>query len=169
MFTYTFGNAEGLQRALGFGRFPPGTTITFYYIDPNDFDDLSLDWTEVGDRPHSRTYVTDAHGTPLESLRIGDGIYVKVLDADANIEACCQDDVMVFLCDPHGEDDCEVWRLDEVANDAGIFVSQAAMPLLPIWDAVGGYQLVWYSDTFEVFNEDTILVRYTSVRIREEE
>jgi len=165
VFTYNFGNLEQLQLALGFREFPPGTTIAFYYLDPNDFDDLAVAWVEVGDRPHSKVYITDPNRLPVLTIRIGDGIYILVLDADANIEACCQDSVAVQLCDPHGEDDCEWWELDEVSNDSGVFFSQAGMPLLPVWDAVGGYQLVWYSDTFEAFNEDTILVRYTSVKV----
>ncbi len=167
VFRYNFGNLSQLQLALGFKRFPPGTTIAFYYLDPNDFDDFVAGWVEVGDRPHSDIRVTDGDRSPVEVVRIGDGLHILVLDADANIDACCQDSVMVQLCDPHGEDDCEWEELDEVSNDSGTFFNQAAMPLLPVWDAVGGYQLVWFSDTFEAYNEDSILVRYTSVKVEE--
>lgn len=166
VFTHAFGNLEQLQRALGFRTFPPGTTIAFCYIDPNDFDDLVMTWAEVGNRPHSRTYLTDAVGTPVSQVRIGDALYVKVLDADANIEACCPDEVAAHLCDPHGEDDCEWWfGIPELGPNSGIFFSQSGMALLPVWDAVAGYQLVWDSRTFEVYNEDTILVRYNSVKV----
>lgn len=166
VFEHEFGNLEELQRALGFRTFPPGTTIAFYYIDPNDFDDLVMTWGEVGDRPHSRTYATDPQGTPLSLVRIGEALYVKVLDADANVQGCCPDEVVAHLCDPHGEDDCEWWfGIPEVGSNSGIFFSQSGMRLLPVWDAVGGYQLVWYSGTFEAYNEDTILIRYNSVKV----
>jgi len=164
VFQYKFGSLEQLQRALGFCTFPLGTTIAFHYIDPNDFDDFSLAWAEVGDRPHSRIYITNAQGIPITQIRIGEAIYVKVLDADANIEGCCTDEVTVHLCGPHG--DCEWWfGIPEVGNNTGVFFSQSGMKLLPVWDAVGGYQLVWFSGTFEAYNEDTILVRYNSVKI----
>lgn len=166
VFTHAFGSLEQLQWALGFRTFPPGTTIALYYIDPNDFDDLVMTWAEVGNRPHSRTYATDAVGTSVSQVRIGDALYVKVLDADANIEACCPDEVVAHLCDPHGEDDCEWWfGIPEVGANSGIFFSQSGMRLLPVWDAVGGYQLVWNSGTFDAYNEDTILIRYNSVKV----
>jgi len=170
VFEYNFGNLENLMEALGLDpdvtgdRFVPGTTIAFYYLDPNDFDDFTLATAVVGDRPHSETYLTDANGVPVTQVKIGHtGLYVRVYDADANIEACCCDSVVVHLCDPHGEDDSEYWEIDEVSANSGIFASLSGMPLLPVWDAVGGYQLVFDSWTFEAFNEDTIYARYNSV------
>jgi hypothetical protein len=166
VFEHKFGNLEQLQRALGFRTFPAGTTIAFYYIDPNDFDDLVMTWAEVGNRPRSQTYATDALGAPVSQVSIGDALYVKVFDADANVQGCCPDEVAVHLCNPHGEDDCEWWfGIPEVGNNSGIFFSQSGMRLLPVWDAVGGYQLVWNSGTFEAYNEDTILIRYNSVKV----
>jgi len=102
--------------------------------------------------------------TGRTQVKIGhQGLYVRVYDADANIEACCCDSVVVHLCDPHNEDDSEYWVIDEVGPNSGIFASLSGMPLLPVWDAVGGYQLVFDSWTFEAFNEDTIYARYNSV------
>lgn len=167
IFEYNFGNLEQLQKALGFAKFPLGTTIAFFYVDPNDFDDVSMAWAEVGKLPRAQVLVTDAYGVPVNVVRIGDGIYIKVLDANANHNACCPDSVCVALCDPHGEDDCEWIKIDEISNNSGIFFSQSAMKLLPVWDAVGGYQLVWLSGTFEAYNEDTILIRYNSVRVHQ--
>jgi hypothetical protein len=171
VFVYDFGLLEDLQAALGFNRFPSGTTIAFYYLDPNDFDDFSLTTAQVYERPKSEVYITDSMGNPVEEVKIGahTGLYVRVYDADANIEACCQDKVVVGLCDPHNEDDSEYWILDEVANDAGIFASMAAMPLEPVWDAIGGYQLVFDDWKFQAFNEDTIYVRYNSVDYKQED
>ena len=165
IFELDFGLLEDLEALLGFNRFASGTTIAFYYLDPNDFDDFSLTTAQVYERPKSEVYITDSMGNPVEEVKIGahTGLYVRVYDADANVNACCQDKVVVHLCDPHNEDDSEYWVLDEVANDAGIFASMAAMPLEPVWDAIGGYQLVFDDWKFQAFNEDTIYVRYNSM------
>jgi len=167
-FKFTWGNLQDLQEALGFSRFAPGTTIAFYYIDPNDFDDMTLATIRVAAPPEkqrSEVHFTNYMGTPIDNTQvdIGNALYVRVVDPKANDDACCQDDVLVHLCDPHNEDDSEYWRLDEVANDAGIFGPHAGMPLEPVWDAIGGYQLVFDDWKFQAFNEDTIFVRYNSV------
>ncbi|MCR4392730.1 MAG: hypothetical protein NUV94_08285, partial [Candidatus Acetothermia bacterium] len=149
VFELNLGNIEDFQEALwdaaaarGY-RLPMGTTIAFYYIDPNDFDDMTLATIVVGDRAHSQVFITDANGIPVDVVKIGwGGLYVRVYDADANVEACCQDKVVVHICDPHNEDDSEYYVIDEVSNNSGIFFTQNGIPLLPVWDAVGGYQLV---------------------------
>lgn len=167
VFTFDFGNLEDFQEALGLqrtDRLPPGTTIAFYYIDPNDFDDMSLATTVVGDRPHSQTFLTDANGVPVSEVKLGHGgLYVRVYDADANVEACCQDKVVVHICDPHNEDDSEYYVIDEISNNSGIFFTQSGIRLEPVWDAVNGYQLVFDDWRVQAFNEDTIFVRYNSV------
>ena len=144
--------------------FTSGTTFAFYYLDPNDFDDFTVATAQVGDLKHSDTYLVDANGMPVEEVKIGHtGLYVRVYDKTADLDACCCDEVYVHLCDPHNEDDSEYWRVPEVsANSGGIF-SSSGMPLLPVWDAMGGYQLVFDNWKFEAFNEDTILARYNNV------
>ena len=174
VFTFNFGNLEDLQQALGLPRdakLPMGTTIAFYYIDPNDFDDMDLATIVVGDRPHAQVMITNEGGLRFtEPVRIGwGGIYIRVYDADANVNACCQDRVVVHLCDPHNEDDSEYIIIDEISNNSGVFVTQSAIPLLPVWDAVSGYQLVFDDWKLEVFNEDTVFVRYNSVDYVEED
>jgi len=178
LFELNLGNLEDFQEilfqdVLGRGvRFPAGTTIAFYYIDPNDFDDMDLATAVVGNRPHSQTFITDANGIPMSEVKIGTGwggMYIRVYDADANVEACCQDKVVVHICDPHNEDDSEYYVIDEISNDSGIFFSQNGIPLLPVWDAVSGYQLVFDDWRVESFNEDTIFVRYNSVNYTQTE
>ncbi|HNR24607.1 MAG TPA: hypothetical protein PKG50_04180 [Candidatus Bipolaricaulis anaerobius] len=173
LFELNLGNLEDFQEFLWSDlavardyRLPLGTTFAFYYIDPNDFDDMTLGTMEVGNRPHSQSFLTDANGIPATEVRIGTGwggLYVRVYDADANVEACCQDKVVVHICDPHNEDDSEYYVIDEISNDSGIFFTQSGIPLLPVWDAVSGYQLVFDDWRVESFNEDTIFVRYNSV------
>jgi len=162
VFVHDFGILEELQAALGFDTFPRGTTIAFYYIDPNDFDDMVLTTARVTPDYYSEIYFVDSGGSLVdEPVKLGShsGLYVRVYDSDANIEACCQDKVVVHLCDPHNEDDSEYWVIDEWLASTGIFISQGAMALLPVWDATGGYQLVWDNWSFEAFNEDTIYAR----------
>ncbi len=169
VFEFNFGNIEDLQEALGLprdARLPSGTTIAFYYIDPNDFDDMDLAWVRIGDRPYSEVFITDASRVPLSDVRVGagwGGLYIRVDDADANVNACCQDRVVVHICDPHNEDDSEYVIIDEVANNSGSFSTQSGFPLLPVWDAITGYQLVFDNWKVEAFNEDTIFARYNSV------
>jgi hypothetical protein len=169
VFKLDLGNLEDFQEALGLSRtdkLPPGTTIAFYYIDPNDFDDMDLATIQIGDRPHSQVFITDANGVPLTEVKLGSGwggLYIRVYDADANVEACCQDKVVVHICDPHNEDDSEYYVIDEISNNSGIFFTQNGIPLLPVWDAVSGYQLVFDDWKVQSFNEDTIFVQYNSV------
>jgi hypothetical protein len=172
VFKLDLGNLEDFQQALWGDvvarnyKLPAGTTIAFYYIDPNDFDDMDLDTIQIGDRPHSQVFITDANGVPLTEVKLGSGwggLYIRVYDADANVEACCQDKVVVHICDPHNEDDSEYVVIDEISNNSGIFFTQSGIPLLPVWDAVAGYQLVFDDWKIQAFNEDTIFVRYNSV------
>jgi len=169
VFKLDLGNLEDFQEALGLSRtdkLPAGTTISFYYIDPNDFDDMDLATIQIGDRPHSQVFITDANGVPLTEVKLGSGwggLYIRVYDADANVEACCQDKVVVHICDPHNEDDSEYYVIDEISNNSGIFFTQNGIPLLPVWDAVSGYQLVFDDWKIQAFNEDTIFVQYNSV------
>jgi len=171
-FELTVGNLEDLQQLL-WGtpaarnyKLPRGTTISFYYIDPNDFDDMDLAVMRVGldETNYSRTMITNEFGTIVDTLKLGwDGLYIRVIDQDANVEACCCDQIVVHICDPHNEDDSEYVILDEVSANSGIFASLAAVPLLPVWDAVAGYQLVFDDWKIESFNEDTVFVQYNSV------
>jgi hypothetical protein len=171
-FELTVGNLEDLQQLL-WGtpaarnyKLPRGTTISFYYIDPNDFDDMDLAVMRVGleEKNYSRTMITNEFGTIVDTLKLGwDGLYIRVIDQDANVEACCCDQIVVHICDPHNEDDSEYVILDEVSANSGIFASLAAVPLLPVWDAVAGYQLVFDDWKIESFNEDTVFVQYNSV------
>jgi len=171
VFTFNFGSLDQLQDRLGFGRFPAGTTIAFYYVDPNDFSDMTLTTIHVASPyTRSRVYITDAYGNPVREVRLGeDALYVRVEDSKQNIDACRQEAVWAFLCDVHGEDDREALKLDEIRDDAGVFFSHSGMPLLPVWDAVGGYQLVIGDGRFQAFNADTIYVRYNSMRYTEED
>ncbi|MBC7109269.1 MAG: T9SS type A sorting domain-containing protein, partial [Methanomassiliicoccales archaeon] len=171
VFEFNFGNLEELQEALGFAKFPPYTTITFYYIDPNDFDDMDLAAIYVNtNKYHSQTWITDANGVPVSEVKIGHGgLYIRVYDADANQNACCQDKIVVHICNPHNEDDSEYIVIDEISNNSGIFFTASGIRLEPVWDAVNGYQLVFDDWKVQAFNEDTIFVRYNSVDYEQED
>ncbi|MCS7217110.1 MAG: T9SS type A sorting domain-containing protein [Candidatus Bipolaricaulota bacterium] len=174
VFEFNFGNLENFQEALGLtrdDRLPIYSTITFYYLDPNDFDDMDLTAIYVNsNKYHSQTWITDANGVPVSEVKIGHGgLYIRVYDADANVNACCQDKIVVHICDPHNEDDSEYVIIDEVSNNSGIFFTQSGIRLEPVWDAVNGYQLVFDDWKVQAFNEDTIFVQYNSVDYEQED
>ncbi|MEN3010174.1 MAG: T9SS type A sorting domain-containing protein [Candidatus Bipolaricaulaceae bacterium] len=177
-FKINLGNLEDFQQFLWNTpaarnyKLPRGTTISFYYIDPNDFDDMDLGVIRVGypatgpNAPYSQIHFTDPLGhLPITgNVKLGwDGLYIRVYDKDADVEWCCCDQVIVHVCDPHNEDDSEYLILDETGNSTGVFFTQAAVPLMPVWDAVAGYQLVFDDWRIQAFNEDTIFAQYNSV------
>jgi len=166
VFRFNFGSLDQLQKRLGFGRLPAGTTIAFYYVDPNDFSDMAVTTVHVAS-PYTRSEVeiTDARGNKVDEVRLGeDGLHFRVTDPKQSMDDCLQESVLVHVCDVHGEDDSEYWNLDEISAAAGVFAHSGAMRLDPVWDAVGGYQLELDDQRFQAFNADTIFVRYNSVR-----
>jgi len=172
VFSLNLGSLEDFQEYLWGDpaarnyKFPRGTTFSFYYIDPNDFDDMDLSWFRVAyaESVYSKSMIVDHAGTIVDTVKLGwNGLYIRVIDQDANVEACCCDQVVVHICDPHNEDDSEYVILDEVGPNSGIFTTLSAVPLLPVWDAVAGFQLVFDDWRIQAFNEDTIFIQYNSV------
>ena len=146
--------------------------LVAYYLDPNDFDDFKLAAAYIEERRHSVTSFTDAHRADKEVFWIGrDPVYVQVIDSNANVDPCCPEQVVVHICDPHGEDDSEWVILDETSSNSPVFFSFAGMQLWPVWDSlrvglvdsIGGYQLQLDNWKLEVFNEDNVYVRYNDV------
>jgi len=157
---------------LGFDELDVRDVLVAYYLDPNDFDDFKLATAYIEERQHSLTSFTDATRAAKSEFWIGrDPVYVQVIDANANVDPCCPEQVVVHICDPHEEDDSEYWILDETSSNSPVFFSNAGMQLLPVWDALGvglttgngGYQLQLDNWKLEVFNEDSIYVRYNDV------
>jgi hypothetical protein len=165
-------NLNSLLKDLGFQSLSVRDVLVAYYLDPNDEDDFKLDTAYIEERQHSITSFTDATRQDKKLFWLGrDPVYVQVIDANANMESCCPEQVVVHLCDPHDEDDGEFWVLDEMGSDSPGFFSNTGMELLPVWDALGvgvpgrmgGYQLVLDNWRLEAFNEDDIYVRYNDV------
>ncbi len=80
VFRFNFGSLDQLQARLGFQRFPAGTTIAFYYVDPNDFSDMAVTTVRVGSPyTRSRVSITDGYGNKVDEVRLGeDGLYFRV-------------------------------------------------------------------------------------------
>ncbi|MCI0479683.1 hypothetical protein L0Y59_04005, partial [Candidatus Uhrbacteria bacterium] len=158
---------------LGFNTLNVNDTLVAYYLDPNDEDDFKLAAAYIGSRAKtSQTSFTDASRAGKTVYWLGrDALYVEVIDENANVEACCPEQVVVHLCDPHDEDDGEFWTLDETSSNSSVFFSNAGMEILPVWDALGvgladllgGYQLVLDNWRLEAYNEDDVYVRYNDV------
>ena len=166
-------NLNHIKVDLGFDELDVNDVLVAYYLDPNDFDDFKLAVAYIEESScASITRFTDATRAAQSEYWIGrDPIYVQVIDSNANVDPCCPEQVVVHICDPHEEDDSEYWILDETSSNSPVFFSYAGMQLLPVWDALGiglagmngGYQLQLDNWKFEVFNEDSVYVRYNDV------
>jgi len=165
-------NLNSLLDDLEFRELNVRDVMVAYYLDPNDFDDFKLAPAYIEERQHSVTSFTDAERRDMDLYWIGrDPVYVQVIDANANVDPCCPEQVVVHLCDPHGEDDSEWVVLDETSSNSPVFFTFAGMQLWPVWDAlgvglsdsIGGYQLRLDNWKLEVFNEDEVMARYNDV------
>jgi hypothetical protein len=157
---------------LGFDSLNVRDVLVAYYLDPNDFDDFKLATAYIEERQHSITSFTDANRADKDLYWIGrDPVYVQVIDSNANVDPCCPEQVVVHLCDPHGEDDSEWIILDETSSNSPVFFTFAGTQLWPVWDAlgvgladsVGGWLLQLDNWKLEVFNEDDVYARYNDV------
>jgi hypothetical protein len=146
--------------------------LVAYYLDPNDFDDFKLSTAYIEERQHSVTSFTDATRADKDVFWIGrDPVYVQTIDSNANVDPCCPEQVVVLVCDPHGEDDAEWLILDETSSNSPVFFTNAGTQLWPVWDALGvglsnsmgGFQLELDNWKLEVFNEDDVYARYNDV------
>ncbi|MFC2105091.1 hypothetical protein ACFLRV_00320 [Candidatus Bipolaricaulota bacterium] len=165
-------NLNSILTDLEFNSLNARDVLVAYYLDPNDFDDFKLATAYIEERRHSITGFTDANRTDKDLYWIGrDPVYVQVIDSNANVDPCCPEQVVVHICDPHGEDDSEWLILDETSSNSPVFFTFSGTQLWPVWDALGvgladafgGFQLQLDNWKIEVFNEDDIYARYNDV------
>jgi len=165
-------NLNDLRKDLGFNMLNVHDVLVAYYLDPNDFDDFKLATSYIEEHQHSVTSFTNATRGEKSEYWLGrDPVYVQVIDSNANVDSCCPEQVVVHICDPHGEDDSEWLIADETSSNSPVFFTNAGTQLLPVWDALGvglstgngGYQLALDNWKIEAFNEDSIYVRYNDV------
>jgi hypothetical protein len=164
-------NLNSILKDLGFNSLKVHDVLVAYYLDPNDFDDFSLAPAYIEEHQHSVTSFTDATRAEKSEYWIGrDPVYVQVIDANANVDSCCPEQVVVHVCDVHGEDDSEWLVADETSSNSPVFFTNAGTELLPVWDALGngfvgkgGYQLKLDNWKIEAYNEDQIYARYNDV------
>jgi hypothetical protein len=179
-------NLNSILDDLGFNSLEVRDVLVAYYLDPNDEDDFKLDAAYIEEKATSITTFTDATRQNKDVYWLGrDPVYVQVIDANANVDPCCPEQVVVLICDVHEEDDAEWILLDETGANSPVFFTFAGMELDPVWDAMGvgegffttiqdavgvrprqggsllgGYQLVLDNWKIEAFNEDDIFVQY---------
>ena len=162
-------NLNQILDDLDFNELFVRDVLVAYYLDPNDFDDFKLATAYIEERQHSITSFTDANRADKDLYWIGrDPVYVQVIDANANVDPCCPEQVVVHICDPHGEDDSEWVVLDETSSNSPVFFTFSGYQLWPVWDAlgvgladsVGGWLLQLDNWKVEVFNEDDVMARY---------
>jgi len=166
-------NINSLLDDLGFNSLRVRDVLVAYYLDPNDEDDFKIATAYIEEWNHSLVSFTDADRNDQEEYWLGrDPIYIQVIDANANVDPCCPEQVVVHLCDVHNEDDFEWFILDETSSNSPVFFTFAGYELRPVWDAlgigetvmsligVGGFQLWPDNWKVEAYNEDDIYVRY---------
>ena len=166
-------NLNSIFCDLGYRSLRTGDVLVAYYLDPNDEDDFSLDVAYIEENQTSITSWVDSGRVDVTTYWLGrDDVYVQVIDENANLQACCPDQVVVSICDPHGTDDSEWITLNEVGPNSGVFLTTGGTELLPVWDArgrgissdvLGGYQLVLDNWRLEAFNEDHVYAQYNDV------
>ena len=161
-----------ILRDLGFDSLNVRDTLVAYYVDPNDQDDAKVATAYIEERNHSDLRFTDVGRNDKSVFWIGrDPVYVEVTDANANVDSCCPEQVVVQVCDPHEIDDTEWLILDELSSNSPIFFTHTGMRLVSVWEALGvgdsmalgGYSLELDNWELEAFNEDSIYVRYNDV------
>jgi len=176
-------NLNSILDDLGFNSLEVRDVLVAYYLDPNDEDDFKLDAAYIEEKMHSITSFTDANRQDKDVYWLGrDPVYVQVIDANANVDPCCPEQVVVLICDVHEEDDAEWIILDETSSNSPVFFTNVGYELRPVWDAMGvgegffateagvqsrlggsslgGYQLVLDNWKIEAFNEDDIFAQY---------
>ncbi|MBE0636871.1 hypothetical protein IH601_12820, partial [Candidatus Bipolaricaulota bacterium] len=165
-------NLNSILTDLTFNSLNVRDVLVAYYLDPNDSDDFKLATAYIEEKQHSITSFTDESRAGKDLFWLGrDPVYVQVIDANANVDPCCPEQVVVHVCDPHGEDDAEWLILDETSSNSPVFFTFAGTQLWPVWDAlgvglanaVGGFQLQADNWKLEAFNEDDVYVRYNDV------
>ena len=157
---------------LGFDSLSIRDVLVAYYLDPNDFDDFALSTAYIEEHQHSVTGFTDATRNEMSGYWLGrDAVHVQVIDSNANVNPCAPEQVVVHICDPHGEDDAEWIILNETSSNSPVFFNNTGTQLRPVWDASGlqvfpgpgGYQLQLDNWRFEAYNEDSVYARYNDV------
>ncbi|MBE0636170.1 hypothetical protein IH601_09250 [Candidatus Bipolaricaulota bacterium] len=157
---------------LGFDSLNVRDTLVAYYVDPNDQDDVKVALAYIEEKNHSSLRFTDFGRNDESVFWIGrDPVYIEVADANANVDSCCPEEVVVQVCDPHEVDDTEWLILNELSSNSPIFFTHTGMRLISVWDAIGigdpgalgGYSLELDNWELEAFNEDSVYVRYNDV------
>ena len=165
-------NLNSILRDLGFDSLDVRDVLVAYYVDPNDQDDFKLATAYIEEKNHSVLRFTDYAREDKAVFWIGrDPVYIEVVDANANVESCCPERILVLVCDPHEVDDAEWLVLDELSSSSKVFFTNLGMPLVSVWDALGvgdpgtngGYSLQLDNWELEAFNEDSIYARYNDV------
>jgi len=165
-------NLNSILTDLEFDELYVRDVLVAYYLDPNDSDDFKLATAYIEEKQHSITSFTDENRADKDMFWIGrDPVYIQVIDANANVDPCCPEQVVVHVCDPHGEDDAEWLILNETSSNSPVFFTFAGTQLWPVWDALGvgladaagGFQLQADNWKLEAFNEDDVYVRYNDV------
>ena len=170
-------NLNRVLSDLGFDSFNMRDVLVAYYVDPNDFDDVALDVAYATEKQHSLTSFTNSTRSDVDGYALGqDRLYVQVIDSNANVDPGSPEKALAHVYDLHAEDDGEWLTVTETSSNSPVFFTNVQTLVHATWNGIGpgtigaiglgGYQLQLDNFRVEVFNEDTLIVRYNDVYYR---
>ncbi len=96
-------------------------TLRVVYRDPDDAADSSRATAIILRRAFGSMIVEDFQGTQIDSISIGDSLYVRILgETDQNNSPTAQDSISVQVFNPR-TNDSDSLRLYEIADNQGVF------------------------------------------------
>lgn len=96
-------------------------TVQVVYQDPDDAADSSRATAIILRRAFGSMIVEDFQGTPIDSISIGDSLFVRILgETDQNNSPTAQDSISVQVFNPR-TNDSDTLRLYEIADNQGVF------------------------------------------------
>jgi hypothetical protein len=96
-------------------------TLRVVYRDPDDPADSSRATAVILRRAQGTMIVEDFQGTPIDSISIGDSLYVRILgETDQNNSPTAQDSISVLVFNPK-TNDSDSLRLYEIADGQGVY------------------------------------------------
>lgn len=110
-----------LSEELGFEHLESSSLLLALYLDPNDPDDVALATASIGESDELELGFSDGERRPVDECCPRDACHVYLLDAGANLDACCPDQVGVSVVVIGSILDAERLVLNETSCNSAVF------------------------------------------------
>jgi len=110
-----------LSEELGFEHLESSSLLLALYLDPNDPDDVALTTASIGESDELELGFSDGERRPVDECCPRDACHVYLLDAGANLDACCPDQVGVSVVVIGSILDAERFVLSETSCNSPVF------------------------------------------------